>query len=719
MDLTSATKASSARAVLARLRSAASVALRRHSLTFGVPLVAGSALRLIWLGDTSFLGDQAELLALSRSAFDHHALIATGIYSSINTLNPPVSAWLYAPFALLGGPLAAALFTALANIAAIGLLYALTTRYGGRCAGFVAALLYATASGAVHYSRFIWQQNLMAPFLLLLLGALLAGLVERRVGWLGWAALFWGVCFQLHPTAGALLAPFALAVVLARGAIRRRDLGWAALALAALFGPLLLWELASHGQDLAQYVSLGTRHPVTDTIALSLYGAIIAPAAPVAYGASSSYVATGRALVWLGGILQALAAVSVVWLASALYHWRSGRVTWSSLRSQLRSLSATPRWRLAATLLMWQALPILLLIRHTAKVQEHYLLVLLPVIYLTIGLWAATASRWLQARVRPAHARWLPIALVGITLALALAQTVGVATELATIHGGAYDGVAIATHYGIPLSSEQATLAAAERLAARENATLAIASTRVQQEPYGYLTQTGEAPAATVYISDGCLIVPAAGSAHSLVTLALPDTLAARALPTLTGARADVTLHAQGSAPLTLYQLAPGAAPKGEITLATATSATTPRLAGYSLTQDSSGARALILRWSGAPPFSQPARQRATYWFGAASSGPVVVSYTIAAQPLDAHGRPAGAPVTATCGRLAWPPDMDVLAWLPLKDSASGVAAWRVTMSAGPLVALRPTFGPLPLETGAVNFAPPRPLTGPMDISTP
>ncbi|MFI5277485.1 MAG: hypothetical protein ACHQ1E_09475, partial [Ktedonobacterales bacterium] len=106
--------------------------LRRHGLALGLALLVGALLRLLWLGDTSFLGDQAQLLAMGQSAALHHAVILTGIPSSLGSLNPPVSTWLYAPFALAGGALGATIFTALANLVAVALLYALAARYLNR-----------------------------------------------------------------------------------------------------------------------------------------------------------------------------------------------------------------------------------------------------------------------------------------------------------------------------------------------------------------------------------------------------------------------------------------------------------------------------------------------------------------------------------------------------------------------------------------------------------
>lgn len=699
---------------LARYRETTRAAMRRHGFPLALALIVGAALRLIWLGDTSFLGDQAELLALGRSAADHHALIVTGILSSIGTLNPPVSTWLYAPFALLGGPIGASAFTALLNILAIGLLYALAARYGGRRAGFVAALLYATASDAVHYSRFIWQQNLMAPALLLLLGAILMGLVEQRAGWLGWAALFWGISFQLHPTTAALLAVILFAIALTWRRVRWRDAAWAAGALLALYAPVLLWEIASRGYDLNRYLAFGSRTSITDLTVLTIYGELISPAASGSYGATSSYAAIGAAISPLAAIMQALALVSAAWLAAiALKPWIK---RWREPGDPCAAMAA-PRWRLAVTLLLWQALPVLLLIRHNRSVQAHYLLVLLPVIYLSIGLWAAATSRWIETRLT---GRWAPaphIGLIATTLALALAQTIGVAAELSTIHDGSFNGLALPLHYGVPLSSAQATLRAAASAAKRDGATLAIASTTVQQEPYGYLAQTGSTPA-TVYVSDGCIMLPSSGSAHPLVTLALPGTLAARALPEMTGVRALGALTAQGSQPLALYQLAPGAGPRSEVIQPKGATLTLPYLSGYSYIHDATGAAFLTVRWTSSPNLSMPNDQRASYWYGAAPTGPQVANYTVTAQHLDSSGHPVGETLTASCERLAWPQGADLLAWLPLPSSQQGSdATWSVSISAAPLVAFRPKIGPLPLETGAVSFATPRTIAGPAIFS--
>ncbi|HEX9039187.1 MAG TPA: glycosyltransferase family 39 protein [Ktedonobacterales bacterium] len=702
------------------LRAATYRLLRRHGASLGVPLAVGAALRLIWLDDALFFYDQADTLALGRSAISHHAFILTGIISSIAALNPPIAAWVYAPFALLGsqGPFGATLLTALLNVLAIVLLYAIATRFGGRLAGCVAAFLYGTASGSVHYSRFIWQQNLLAPFLLLLLAAVLAGLIDHRASWLSWAALVWGIAVQLHSTAGALLAVIMFAALMTWRKLRLRDVMWAAAALAVLFCPALVWELVSHGSDRESYYLLATLTPVYDIAAPHQYAALISPAPPDWYGAGSSYTAVGAALAFLGPVIQILALASGVWLAAiTVTPWISGRRAPGGVRASL----ASARWRLAATLLIWQIVPVFALIRHPVGIPEHYLLLLAPIIYLSTGLWAAATARAIGQKLARRWASIAPLAPVGcvaLTVALALAQTVGVAAELVTVHSGQFSGTAFPLSYGIPLSSLDSTLAAATRSATAQRAHLAIASTEVEQDAYAYLAQTRATPA-TVYISDGCLITPARASGQPLVTLALPGTQAASLLPLLSGARGLGTLRAQGSAPLALYLTPPGAGLRNEVALPALATAIGPYPAAYSYGALGAERAYLAVRWSGAPTFRERLTQRPIYWFGSTASGPLVANYTVTAQLLGGAGQPIGAPLTARCDRLPWQAGTDLLAWLPLPGAALAAAAtWSVSLSAAPVQAFNPTIGPLTLETADVTFSTPRIIAGPFTLAT-
>lgn len=693
--------------------------LQRHGPALGLALLVGAALRLLWLGDTSFLGDQAQLLAVAQSAAQHHALILTGIPSSLGSLNPPASTWLYAPFALAGGPLGATIFTALANIAAITLLYALAARYLNRLAAFCAALLYATASGPVHYARFIWQQNLLAPVVLLFFWVMLRAVVERRRGWLAWAVLLCGVAIELHPTAAPLLGLIAVGLAFTWRDLRRRDLLWTAAVIVVLLGPTILWEALSHGYDLAGATRFSQGRAVIDTWALTYLLQLIQPATSGAYGPASAYVAVGRDVAFIGVILEVALIGAQLWLIAALAApWARARAGMAGLRAAL----ADARWRFALCLALWEALPLALMLRHTRPVEPHYVLVILPAVYLCIGAALAWAAEWLRgwlARPRPqplANARMVVVsALVSLVVLVSAGQAVGVAAELSAIRSGQFDGLTLPLHYGTPLASERAALVATQTAARRLGATVAIAATRVEQEPLGYLNATDTANlAATDYISDGCLVAPAASARQPLVTLVVPGTTAAQLLPQMQGAQLLESIPVQGGQPYLLYAITPGASLRGETPIAPPSGGTT-QPAGAAVIRLNGAQPSLAIRWTGAPALASSPTTAVNYWYGAdPRAATPIANYTLTAQPLNGAGQPIAAPLSSACARLAWEPNLSVITATPLPASLTSgaqIASWRVAAQVAPAVALRPTLGPLSLETGAITFGPARPLS--------
>src|SRR5438105_3567712 len=81
------------------------------------------------------------------------------------------------PAALSDNPVLAMLLNSFFAVIAVFLTYIFVTRYYGRFAGAVAGLLYAAAPVPLIYSRFIWQPNMMQPFVVLFFLALFRGVV--------------------------------------------------------------------------------------------------------------------------------------------------------------------------------------------------------------------------------------------------------------------------------------------------------------------------------------------------------------------------------------------------------------------------------------------------------------------------------------------------------------------------------------------------------------
>ena len=147
-------------------------------------IAAGLGLRVIWPGTTVFCNDQAMACALAED-------IAAGrwqsaaVPSSAGFRSTPgyvyllAAAWKTHP-----SPMTLLYFITAANVAAVALAFFLMRRWLGAAAAWWATALLASTPWAIHYSRWIWNQDLLFPTALLAYWFLWRWLQGRR-----WAAL--------------------------------------------------------------------------------------------------------------------------------------------------------------------------------------------------------------------------------------------------------------------------------------------------------------------------------------------------------------------------------------------------------------------------------------------------------------------------------------------------------------------------------------------------
>lgn len=728
-------------------------------------LLVAALLRLILLDQTSFLGDQAELLFLARSALAHHALPVTGIRSSIGTLNPPASIFLLLPFALLGDPMGATVATAVANIVAVLLLYRLVDLYVGRRAAFAVGLLYAAAPWPIYFSRFIWQQNLLAPIVILFIWTLCRGLIDRKPGWLGWNVLLWGIAFQLHPSAAPLLALTALGIVWAWRTVRPRDVAAAVASLIILFLPTLIWEIVSKGSDLPLYGALGQAPAIFNGDVFNELLTVLTPPGPSFFGGGTLYSHMYARIAWLAPLLVVLDVAALIWLlvivVSGLLHSRvetrqiqrqgmeQGATSPSARGWSKEPLSPTstthlnPRFMLV--LLLWLAVPVLAMWRHSTPIHEHYLLAPLPAAFAVLGIFLV----WLMERfarmgkkrghyihtypvriVRPVPARsvsrpraehlnrlrsamrggFIQVALVAIVLVVASAQAFSAAGQIATVWQGDFDGTQqhAYTHYGLPLAVQQEALEAATAAAKQMQAVIYIATSNLQQESFGYLA-TASGVHAQIYDSARCLIVPAAKTSPAIVLVTEPfdgSTTAGSLLADMPGVKLLRTLRGQTNTSVRLYYVPAGARLVGEVQRASDRRASLLHLAGYRVLKQGNTPSALVLRWDGTPTLPT-IRNGTEYWYGwqGSAAGTPVSRYWFKAQATDRGGHLYGDQQATPCSYLAWGHAETVYALIdvpqPLTDQVGG---WHVWVERQTLQVRRPRLGALQLQSGDVQL---------------
>src|SRR2546425_1898521 len=360
---------------------------------FLILLVAGF-LRFYQINTTEFDEDQAQLFRMAYDAVHHALLPTTSNAASIGISNPPGVIYLFMPLAALSAnPLWGAMLVGVFTTATALLTYFFTRRYYGRFAGVVAALLYATAARPLNYARFIWQPNLMPPFVVLFMFALFWGVVERRKGWLFPALLLLGVLFQMHPITLLLAVPLLAAVVLAPGTLRWRDLALALAFLLVIFFPYLIWEVYTHFADVRTVFTLAKQYAHIDGQAIHFYRVFLSPYDNLPADMHSVVLLLAPLLSWLSVAVPLLTLGGFVTAGVLLLRsrWRGMRNWWADLRGD--------PYRCGLLLLLtWQIVPLLILSRHAVDLHSQYFFMFLPGPFILIGLFLAKAVAWFQAR---------------------------------------------------------------------------------------------------------------------------------------------------------------------------------------------------------------------------------------------------------------------------------------------------------------------------------
>ena len=186
-----------------------------------VILLLAAFLRLGQTGIVEFKRDEATLSRLALDFAQSGEIPLLGIGSSVGYPNAPINVYLLAiPYAVSDNPLIATLFIAFLNIIAVALLWRMTYRYFGASTAFIAGILYAASPWAVIYSRKIWAQDMLAPFVILTVFTGLLGFLEGK----RWAQVLHlpllALTVQIHFGAVSLIPVTGVMLVLAWRRVR-------------------------------------------------------------------------------------------------------------------------------------------------------------------------------------------------------------------------------------------------------------------------------------------------------------------------------------------------------------------------------------------------------------------------------------------------------------------------------------------------------------------
>jgi len=478
-------------------------------------------LRFYQLTTTEFDADQALIFQMARDAINHGLIPATGIIASIRIANPPAVVYLFMiPSAISSNPLWGAIFVGLLNIIGVLLTYIFVRRYYGRIASIIASLLYATAAEPLHFNRFIWQLNIIAPFVVLFIFALFWGVVDRRKGWLFPALVLLGILIQLHITIVILSSLLLVALVLSPGTVRLRDLALGLTFLLLLFSTYLLWEFSIKFADLNILLQISKLHSHFDLTALNYYGFFLNPYVNIPTNTNSLEYKLVPLLKWLSPtmaifIVCGLALITIGVISSQqLWKRDSGvdvesrtsrhpvRRSLETVRTLWADFRATPQRCGYFLLLCWQIVPIIILSRHSVPVFPYYLLMVLPGPFIIIGILLSLVVHWLK---RPGWMWNIPrYGVYVFTCLVIVAQLTGSMAGLVdeasgtNLHGYTYN----------TLNSLQDALAEADHVARQRHLNhVYITTNQFTQVALRYLAEQVQTPT-TLFDASRCLVLP-------------------------------------------------------------------------------------------------------------------------------------------------------------------------------------------------------------------
>ncbi len=661
-----------------------------------VLLVAGF-LRFYQLNTTEFDEDQAMLFRLAHDAIRYGLLPVTSNAASIGISNPPGVIYLFMPVAFftanpLGGAMLVGLFTTVAAL----LTYFFTRRYYGRFAGAVAALLYATAAEPLNYARFIWQPNLMPPFVVLFLFTLFLGVVERRKGWLFPALVLFGILYQMHPTTVLLAAPLVLALVLAPGTLRWRDLLFAGILLVILFFPYLLWEVATKFADLRTVLTLAKQHAHLDSQAVRFYVLFLSPYTAVPTYAASVVRGIAPFISWLHYVVPLLTVGG--FLVAILLLFRSTRATLSAqgtvaARTGLQAMFQrfrADRYRCGLLiLLVWQLVPLAVLSRHAVDLHAQYFFMLMPGPFILVGLLLAKLRVWSRTLLSNglSFARWMPF-LLGLGVAVIVgAQFLGSSAAVVDASSGNFNDRAFQPYpYHNDLQSLRHALSMADVLAQHEHLSRVYVTTdAATQTAIRYLAEQMQTPT-TLFDVTRCLVLPNPASGPAVLLVGPYDTLTTALLAQFATTRLVEHPARLGGNPFSLYVVNTLPLPPSSSTAQEAFTHQLQLLDAHLLLPHVQNMAWAVTRWSLLQPGIPALRTTYNYRFQATNS--------------------AGQTQTSVCTLTTVHAGDQLLVAFPLTQAIPALPQLTLQAVFYSTLPANPTYGPFHLETDGERSTP-------------
>ncbi len=419
----------------------------------------------------------------------------------------------------------------------------------------------------------------MSPFTVLFFFALFWGVVERRKGWFFPALVLLGILYQMHETTLLLVVPLAIAAAFSYTTLRKRDVIFALIALAIIFFPYLLWEMFTKFTDVHTILALAKQHSTINSQSIVFYRLFLVPFTQQPTYPGSLLLTLAPIISWLVYLMPAFIIASIAAALVCIVMYRGD--TSSSLGTEKRhngtgqgqedtaqeqttaqppsfksrwfSFGANPYRGGLLLLLVWQVLPVVVLLRHAIDLHTQYFFVLMPGPFILIALFAAQMVEWSRISASLHLARYGIYALLTLII---VTQLTGTTAQIIDMGNGNFDGrnPQIGTYYNDLGSLQQAINEADQQAQQRHLNHVYIAADSVTKNAESYLLEHMPLHTpATLFDVTSCVVLPSSASGPAVMLVSPYDTFGSMLLGQFASANLIARPARLGGPPFLLY----------------------------------------------------------------------------------------------------------------------------------------------------------------------
>jgi 4-amino-4-deoxy-L-arabinose transferase-like glycosyltransferase len=212
-------------------------------LLFVIIILVALFLRLYNLEYMEFKGDEAFNSFKALKMVENGEIPLTSSKSITGINEPPIFIYLLAiPFLFTNNPVVAAGFIAIMNVIGIIICFFFLKKFADERSALIATAFYAVNPWQILFSRKIWTQNLLAPFIMLFIYFMFNAVYDKKRRQVIPAMIALGFIVQLHLSAAYFIGVFTFSIIWYRERLNWKYIGIGGILFLMMFAPYFFFQ---------------------------------------------------------------------------------------------------------------------------------------------------------------------------------------------------------------------------------------------------------------------------------------------------------------------------------------------------------------------------------------------------------------------------------------------------------------------------------------------